>query len=86
MVQGEENNEFSNTLGESVIVEVCNSCEETTQLLNKVMGNDFEASQVLANEVHKDITSDLPVSLNIPTDLSIPIEDVGIWIDPIGKK
>ncbi|KAL6433896.1 hypothetical protein ACFW04_005839 [Cataglyphis niger] len=84
LVQGEETNVFSNTLGESIIVEVCSCSKETTQLLTKVMGNDAVAAELLASEVHKDIQlSDVPIMLDIPTDFDINIDDLGIWIDPI---
>lgn len=85
-MQGEETNVFSNTLGESVVVEVCSSSEETTKLLTKVMGDDVVAAKLLAAEVHKDIQlSDVPVTLEIPADFDINEDDLGIWIDPIGK-
>lgn len=86
LVEGEETNIFSNTLGESVVVRVCSTMEETTQLLTKVMGNDVVAAQLLAAEVHKDIQfSDVPNTLEIPINLDINMDDLGIWIDPIGK-
>ncbi|XP_032663609.1 inositol polyphosphate 1-phosphatase [Odontomachus brunneus] len=84
LVQGEETNVFSNTLGESIVVEVCSSSEETTRLLTKVMGNDVVAAELLAAEVHKDIQlSDVPITLEIPTEFDINEDDLGIWIDPI---
>ncbi|KMQ91776.1 inositol polyphosphate 1-phosphatase-like protein [Lasius niger] len=86
LVQGEETNVFSNTLGESIIVEVCPCSKDTTQLLTKVMGNDAVAAELLAAEVHKDVQlSDVPIMLEIPTDFDINVDDLGIWIDPIGK-
>lgn len=86
LVQGEETNIFSNTLGDSVIVEICSSSKETTQLLTKVMGDDVVAAELLAAEVHKEIQlSDVPITLEIPTDFEINEDDLGIWIDPIGK-
>lgn len=85
VIQGEENNTFTNVLGETIIVEVCPTYQETTNLLAKVMGNDTEIAGLLANEVHKNIRlMDVKTSRDIPKDLSLPIEDLGIWIDPIG--
>lgn len=85
-MQGEETNVFSNTLGESIIVDVCSCSEDTAQLLTKVMGNDAVAAELLAAEVHKDVQlSDVPVELDIPNDFDINVDDLGIWIDPIGK-
>ncbi|XP_020299360.1 inositol polyphosphate 1-phosphatase isoform X2 [Pseudomyrmex gracilis] len=84
LVQGEETNVFSNTLGESIIVDVCSCSEDTAQLLTKVMGNDAVAAELLAAEVHKDVQlSDVPVELDIPNDFDINVDDLGIWIDPI---
>lgn len=86
LVQGEETNVFSNTMGESVIVEVCSCSKDTTQLLTKVMGNDVVAAELLAAEVHKNIQlSDVPITLDIPNDFDINVDDLGIWIDPIGR-
>lgn len=84
VVQGEENNTFTNALGETIVVEVCSTCLETTNLLAKVMGNDTETAIFLAEEVHKQIRlKDVNTVHDIPKDLPLPIEDLGIWIDPI---
>ncbi|XP_012524672.1 inositol polyphosphate 1-phosphatase isoform X2 [Monomorium pharaonis] len=87
LVQGEETNVFSNTMGESIFVEVCSCSKDTTQLLTKVMGNDAVAAELLATEVHKDVQlSDVPIVLDIPNDFDINVDDLGIWIDPIGQE
>ncbi|XP_011873372.1 PREDICTED: inositol polyphosphate 1-phosphatase [Vollenhovia emeryi] len=84
LVQGEETNVFSNTMGESIIVEVCSCSKDTTQLLTKVMSNDAVAAELLAAEVHKDVQlSDVPITLDFPNDFEINVDDLGIWIDPI---
>lgn len=84
VVQGEENNTFTNVLGETIVVEVCSTCLETTNLLAKVMGNDTETASFLAEEVHKQIRlKDVNTVHDIPKNLPLPIEDLGIWIDPI---
>ncbi|XP_053981958.1 inositol polyphosphate 1-phosphatase [Hylaeus anthracinus] len=84
VVQGEENNTFSNAMGESIVVEVCSTIEETTQLLAKVMGSDTATAELLATEVHKDVQFlDVPVAAELPLDFDINISDLGIWIDPI---
>ncbi|XP_066581792.1 inositol polyphosphate 1-phosphatase isoform X1 [Prorops nasuta] len=84
MVQGEENNIFSNTLGESVIVEIQSDSDKTTALLAKVMASEWETAKLLASEVHRNIDlSEVPFTVKIPADLDICIKDIGIWIDPI---
>lgn len=87
-VRGEENNVFSNTLGQTITVEVCQTKEETAELLTKVLDGNGEAAKLLSSEVHKEINlSDITVShVNIPLDLEIDVANVEIWIDPIGKK
>ncbi|XP_076244306.1 inositol polyphosphate 1-phosphatase [Calliopsis andreniformis] len=84
VVQGEENNIFSNAIGESIVVEVCPTIEETTQLLAKVMGSDVTTAELLATEVHKDVQFlDVPIAAELPLDFNINVDDLGIWIDPI---
>ncbi|XP_003701005.1 inositol polyphosphate 1-phosphatase [Megachile rotundata] len=84
VVQGEESNTFSNALGESIVVEVCPTAEETTQLLAKVMGSDIASAELLATEVHKDVQLlDIPMVAELPSDFDINVHDLGIWIDPI---
>lgn len=89
MVKGEETNVFSNTLGKTVIVRVCSTCMETTNLLTQVLDNDEHTAMLLASEIHRDISiNEVPID-NIDLNsyhLEIDVNDVGIWIDPIGKN
>lgn len=74
-------------MGESIVVEVCPTIEETTQLLAKVMDSDIATAELLATEVHKDVQFlDIPMVAELPLSFNIDIYDLGIWIDPIGKK
>ncbi|XP_033334491.2 inositol polyphosphate 1-phosphatase [Megalopta genalis] len=83
-VHGEENNIFSNTIGETIIIKVCSTIEETTELLAKVMDSDITTAELLAIEVHKDVEFfDIPMVTKLPLDFDINIDDLGIWIDPI---
>lgn len=88
MVRGEETNVFSNTLGKTVVVEVRPSCPETTELLSVVLDNDVETAQLLAIEIHREITlAEVPIDGTLDDcDVDIDINDLGIWIDPIGKE
>ncbi len=85
-ILGEESNKFTNTLGESIQVEVCPSPEETAKLLSLVLTGNQNAAEILAKLVHFDAQ---PVYENIeciPDGAiadSFKIEDIGIWIDPI---
>lgn len=83
--KGEETNVFKNAADETIIVEVCSCSEDTANLLAKVMNDDGAAAEVLATEVHRDIPfSDVSTDAKeIPTDIEIDMNDIGIWIDPI---
>ncbi|KAJ8670683.1 hypothetical protein QAD02_001942 [Eretmocerus hayati] len=84
-VRGEENNVFSNTLGETITVKVCSDSKDTAKLLRKVLDDDETIANLLSEEVHKEILlTDVPIdSRTIPTDFQIDIQDIGIWVDPI---
>lgn len=80
-IRGEENNTFTNTLGEQVHVHVCQRVEETASLLEKVLDGNHTASLLLARAVHIEFT-DPPLQLApLPLDTS----NIGIWVDPLGK-
>ncbi|XP_071550255.1 inositol polyphosphate 1-phosphatase isoform X2 [Panulirus ornatus] len=81
-VQGEESAEFTNTLGEKIIVQICDTQQETAVLLSKVLDGNSEAADILATVVHSDIswTPEPELVEKIP---DLPIESLGIWIDPI---
>ncbi|XP_036401089.1 inositol polyphosphate 1-phosphatase-like [Megalops cyprinoides] len=76
---GEESNEFMNGLGEKIQVQVCETEQDTSRLLSKVLGGNMEAAEVLARAAHADI-----VISNLGTgDIDIPVDDLGVWVDPI---
>ena len=80
-IRGEENNSFTNTLGEQVEVHVCENVEGTAKLLDKVLDGNHTAALLLANAVHVDFT-DPPLQLGpLPLDTS----NIGIWVDPLGE-
>merc|ERR1711976_376377 len=84
---GEESNKFTNTLGESVHVRVCDTQEDTSKLLSKVLDGRQGAADILAKLVHSDISPDdvkIEEGLSkVPDDEDISVDDFGIWIDPI---
>lgn len=83
-IYGEESNKFTNTLGESIQVEVCSSPEETSKLLSRVLTGNQSAADILAKLVHFDPK---PSYESLDQQISececIAIDDLGIWIDPI---
>lgn len=84
-IKGEESAKFSNTQGESVTVEVKLTQAETAEMLCRVLDGDVSASEKLAEEVHKAVhIDDVNVgTAPIPVRLPLPVQDIGIWIDPI---
>lgn len=85
-IHGEESNKFSNTLGETITVEVKETEAETAELLCKVLNGDKNAANLLAMEVHKTIEmDDINSQISGCLDLNIPVKDLSVWIDPIGK-
>lgn len=80
-VFGEESNEFTNELGEKVILRLCATEEETVELLSKVLNGNKLASEALASVVHQDVTLSDPTLDSV--EVSIPQDILGIWVDPI---
>lgn len=78
---GEESNEFTNDLGEKVILRLCPTEEETGELLSKVLNGNKSASEALAKVVHQDVALTDPTLDS--TEIAIPQDILGIWVDPI---
>lgn len=81
-VHGEESAEFTNTLGENITVRVCETKEQTADLLAKVLDGNAEAASLLAAVVHSEVTAKIDEELirKVPV---LPLDNIGIWIDPI---
>nr|CAB3256215.1 inositol polyphosphate 1-phosphatase-like [Phallusia mammillata] len=86
-VYGEENNEFTNTLGETIFVKVEKTVEQTAELLAKVVDGNKSAPRLLAQAAHDNVeaTSIYPTSdeLKLVGECEINIDQVAFWIDPI---
>ncbi|KAM5151583.1 inositol polyphosphate 1-phosphatase [Mantella aurantiaca] len=80
-VKGEESNEFTNELGEKIIVKVCPTEEETARLLQKVLDNNELAAKKLAQAVHQNLVL-TDETLDAVT-VNIPQTDLAVWVDPI---
>lgn len=81
-IKGEESNQFTNTLGETVVVEVKPTVEETTELLAKVLDGNMGAARLLATAVHQNVEVEMDDNLRtLKSDTAIG--NLGIWIDPI---
>lgn len=85
-IKGEENNVFTNKLGETVVVEIKNNLDDTAELLQIVLNDDKQAAQLLAAEVHKTIFLDnIKIQGNPVGCGDLNLNNLGVWIDPIGR-
>ncbi|XP_004385638.1 inositol polyphosphate 1-phosphatase isoform X1 [Trichechus manatus latirostris] len=80
-ISGEESNEFTNDLGEKIILRLCSTEAETVKLLSKVLNGNKLASEALAKVVHQDVSFTDPALDSIR--INIPQNILGIWVDPI---
>ena len=69
--------------GETVAVRVCATPEDTAALLLSVLEPERAAAELLAAAVHRDVA--LGDAELAGVALSIPPQDLAIWIDPIGE-
>ncbi|KAM6231192.1 LOW QUALITY PROTEIN: inositol polyphosphate 1-phosphatase [Spheniscus humboldti] len=79
-IHGEESNEFRNGQGETVAVRVCATPGDTAALLLSVLEPERAAAELLAAAVHHVALGDAELA---SVALSIPTQDLAIWIDPI---
>ncbi|XP_069662484.1 inositol polyphosphate 1-phosphatase [Haliaeetus albicilla] len=80
-IHGEESNEFKNGQGETVAVRVCATPGDTAALLLSVLEPEQAAAELLAAAVHRDVALEDVELAGVA--LSIPPQDLAIWIDPI---
>ncbi|KAF8770544.1 Inositol polyphosphate 1-phosphatase like protein [Argiope bruennichi] len=77
---GEEQNKFQNSLGESIVVDLTESEEDTATLLNKVLDGRDHIAKSIASVVH---SSEKTCEKQYLSSRLIPANNIGIWIDPI---
>lgn len=65
-IQGEETSTFTNGLGESIVLEIFDDPSQTAERLLKVLDGDSAAADLLAEQVHKNVTVAADVVENIP--------------------
>lgn len=87
-VQGEENNQFTNTLGETISVEVGMTKAATANMLAKVLDGNEDAARLLADAAHEEVALDFSIvigneNLKEIESSNLNLAEVGIWIDPI---
>lgn len=78
---GEESNEFTNALGEKIVLRLCPTEAETAELLSKVLNGNQQAAAALAKVVHEDVPFADPALDSV--QVAIPQDTMGIWVDPI---
>ncbi|CAM5116509.1 unnamed protein product [Natator depressus] len=78
---GEESNKFENSLGETLVVQVCATQRDTASLLFKILDRNQPAAELLAAAIHQEVALQDPALDTVV--LAIPPERLAIWIDPI---
>ncbi|XP_043362426.1 inositol polyphosphate 1-phosphatase isoform X2 [Dermochelys coriacea] len=78
---GEESNKFENSLGETLVVQVCATQRDTASLLFKILDRNQPAAELLAAAIHQEVA--LQDAALDAVALAIPPERLAIWIDPI---
>ncbi|KAH0629160.1 hypothetical protein JD844_011023 [Phrynosoma platyrhinos] len=80
-ILGEESNKFENGLGETVVVQVCPTQQDTAALLQKILDWNQTAAKLLAAAIHQEVVLSDPVLDDVAVTIST--EKMAVWIDPI---
>ncbi|KAH3719090.1 inositol polyphosphate 1-phosphatase-like [Dreissena polymorpha] len=80
---GEESNKFTNTLGDSVIVQIQDTPELTKRLLCQVLDDNETAASVLADVIHREVVAKEIGVIDDQLAVDLQVDDLGVWIDPI---
>ncbi|XP_039370385.1 inositol polyphosphate 1-phosphatase-like isoform X2 [Mauremys reevesii] len=80
-IRGEESNQFENSLGETLEVQVCATQQDTASLLFTILDRNRPAAELLAAAIHQEVVLQDPALDAVA--LAIPPERLAIWIDPI---
>lgn len=84
---GEESNKFTKNCGEEIRIEVQEDLSATSKHLATVLCGNESAAQLLADLIHTDVTLEMDEkqALGDKLDFELPLDELAIWIDPIGK-
>ena len=84
---GEESNKFTNSSGQEIIIKVQKDITATSKHLVTVLEGNESAARLLADLIHTDVTLDADEiqALEDKLDFELPLDELAIWIDPIGK-
>ena len=84
---GEESNKFTNSFGQEITIEVQKDSSATSKHLATVLCGNESAARLLADLIHTDIVLEKEETraLEDQLDFELPLNELAIWIDPIGK-
>ena len=79
-------NVFQNSLGDTIELVINDDKSNTMTLLTKILNGDVHAARSLSDAVHEDTPIDnVPVG-SLPENIPVlDLDDLALWIDPIGK-
>ncbi|UYV76280.1 INPP1 [Cordylochernes scorpioides] len=79
-IYGEESNQFTNLLQQTVTLEVSADQDKTFRCLLEVLNGDITVAKLLTNAVYSTVDVEPTVDCSIADLL---LSNIGIWIDPI---
>ncbi|XP_052809145.1 inositol polyphosphate 1-phosphatase-like [Mya arenaria] len=82
-IHGEESTKFTNTLGDTVRVEIQDTPEETQNLLRQVLDENDTAARILSKAIHIQTAVKDAGLFADQLDHDLIVDDLGVWIDPI---
>lgn len=85
---GEESNIFTNSFCQEVRIEVQEDSSATSKHLATVLCGNETAARLLADLIHSDIVLEKEETRALEDQLNfeLPLNELAIWIDPIGKQ
>ena len=86
-ILGEESTEFTNATGETIEIVLTTSRADTMQMLLRVLNGNEEAAKALVDAVHA-VLHETEVDLcgHVFDHVDLPLNDLALWIDPIGRR
>lgn len=80
---GEESNQFENKLGENITVTVGSDPAQTLQMIERILNGDVQFAQELTDIIHSTEFDYSQLDTDQLVNLSVPADDIALWIDPI---
>lgn len=85
-IRGEETNQFKNSQGITIEIELNGNRNDLEEQLNQVLIDHANAAKLLVDLIYEEDSTANELKVNQQLfEVDLNDEDLGIWIDPIGK-